>query len=41
MAVNPNLQRPVRDHRLYTWFAIVMPLIVLLGFARPYYLKGS
>ena len=40
MAVNPNLQRPVRDHRLYTWFAIVMPLIVLLGFARTYYLKG-
>jgi hypothetical protein len=40
MALNPNLQRPVRDHRLYTWFAIVMPLLVLLGFARTYYLKG-
>ena len=40
MAINQSLQRPVRDHRLYTWFAIVMPLIVLLGFARTYYLKG-
>ena len=39
MAVN-TVQRADRDHRLYTWFAIFMPLIVLLGFARTYYLKG-
>lgn len=40
MAINQNTHRAVRDHRLYTWFAILMPLIVLLGFARTYYLKG-
>jgi len=39
MAANPSL-RTTRDHRLYTWFAIAMPLVVLLGFARTYYLKG-
>ena len=39
MAVN-TAQRADRDHRLYTWFAIFMPLIVLLGFARTYYLKA-
>lgn len=38
MAVNSNLQRPFRDYRLYRWFATFMPLIVLLGFARTYYL---
>ena len=40
MAVNTPIQRAPRDHKLYTWFAIVMPLLVLLGFARTYYLKG-
>ena len=40
MAVNADLRRPARDHRLYIWFAIFMPLIVLLGFAQTYYLKG-
>jgi hypothetical protein len=40
MAVNTPIQRAPRDHRLYIWFAIAMPLIVLLGFARSYYLKG-
>jgi len=39
MAVN-TVPRVDRDHRLYIWFAIFMPLIVLLGFARTYYLKG-
>ena len=40
MAVNTTITRSDRDHRLYTWFAILMPLIVLVGFARTYYLKG-
>ena len=40
MAVNTPLQRAGKDHRLYTWFAITMPLLVLIGFARTYYLKG-
>ena len=39
MDVN-TVQRADRDHRLYIWFAIFMPLLVLLGFARTYYLKG-
>lgn len=39
MVVNA-IQRADRDHRLYIWFAIFMPLIVVLGFARTYYLKG-
>ncbi|HEX7295432.1 MAG TPA: hypothetical protein VF251_06750, partial [Pyrinomonadaceae bacterium] len=39
MAVN-TVNRAERDHRLYVWFAILMPLIVLLGFARTYYLRG-
>jgi hypothetical protein len=39
MAANPTVQRSVRDRRLYTWFAVLMPIIVLLGFARTYYLK--
>lgn len=28
------------DRRLYIWFAVFMPVIVLAGFARTYYLKG-
>ena len=40
MATNPAVQRSARDRRLFTWFAILMPFIVLLGFARTYYLKG-
>jgi len=40
MAANPTVQRGVRDRRLYIWLAILMPIIVLLGFARTYYLKG-
>lgn len=40
MAVNQPLQRPVRDRRIYTWVAVLFPLIVLLGFARTYYLRN-
>jgi len=40
MALTQNLQRPIRDHRLYIWVAVLIPLIVFAGFARTYYLKG-
>src|SRR5712691_5305233 len=40
MAVNPSIQRTGRDRRLYVWFAAFMPIIVLIGFSRSYYLKG-
>lgn len=38
--MNPTIQTAARDRRLYIWFAIFMPIIVLAGFARTYYLKG-
>ena len=38
MATNPS--RTAKDHRLYTWLAFFIPIIVLAGFARTYYLKG-
>ena len=40
MAMNPTLQTTGKDRRLYIWFAVFMPVIVLAGFARTYYLKG-
>src|SRR5712692_5564413 len=40
MAINPTLQRTGKDRRMYVWFAVFMPIIVLAGFARSYYLKG-
>ncbi|HLR05046.1 MAG TPA: hypothetical protein VK117_04485 [Pyrinomonadaceae bacterium] len=40
MAMNPSLQPTGSDRRLYVWFAVFMPIIVLAGFARSYYLKG-
>jgi len=39
MAV-PTIQRDARDRRLYAWAALLIPLVVLAGFARSYYLKG-
>jgi hypothetical protein len=39
MAMNP-IQDRRKERRLYIWFAVLMPLIVLAGFARTYYLKG-
>src|SRR2546423_938063 len=36
----PSIPRGVRDRRLYAWVAFFIPLIVLAGFARSYYLKG-
>lgn len=38
MALNPTADR--REHRLYRWAAVLLPVIVVLGFARTYYLKG-
>ena len=40
MAVNERIHSAGRDRRFYTWVAIAIPIIVLLGFARTYYLKG-
>src|SRR3954470_15833926 len=36
-----NIQRGGgKDRRLYTWAAVFVPLVVLAGFARTYYLKS-
>jgi hypothetical protein len=40
MAMNPGIQTTGKDRRMYIWFAVLMPIIVLAGFARSYYLKG-
>jgi hypothetical protein len=40
METNRILPRNTRDRRLYTWAAFLIPLVVLIGFARSYYLKG-
>lgn len=38
--MDANLQGLGKDRRLYAWVAILVPIIVLAGFARTYYLKG-
>jgi hypothetical protein len=40
MAMKPSIQLTVRDRHLYIWAAALIPVIVLAGFARTYYLKG-
>ena len=40
MATTPNLHRRISDRPLYLLAAAVIPLVVLAGFARTYYLKG-
>lgn len=35
-----NIHRTTQDRRLYIWAAFVIPIIVIIGFARTYYLKG-
>ena len=40
MATTPNFNRRISDRPLYLLAAVVIPLIVLAGFARTYYLKG-
>ena len=39
MAATPRVPTRVNDRRLYILAAILTPLVVLLGFARTYYLK--
>jgi hypothetical protein len=40
MAINPTVQARNKERRMYLLFAAAMPLIILAGFARTYYLKG-
>src|SRR5580765_2380755 len=40
MATTPNFNRRISDRPLYLLAAVIIPLIVLAGFARTYYLKG-
>jgi hypothetical protein len=40
MATNPLIHRRVSDRRLYILAATLIPIIVLVGFAWTYYLKG-
>lgn len=40
MASTPNIHRRISDRPLYLLAAVLVPLIVLAGFARTYYLKG-
>ncbi len=40
MATDQRIHRGSDDRRVYKWLAIALPIIVLLGFARTYYLKG-
>lgn len=40
MAVDSSIHRSGKDRRLYVCVAALIPVIVLLGFARTYYLKG-
>lgn len=38
MAMTPSIHG--RDRSLYVWMAVFIPVVVLIGFARSYYLKG-
>jgi hypothetical protein len=40
MAVEPSIRHTGKDRALYIWVAIFIPIVVLAGFARTYYLKG-
>lgn len=40
MAINPAIQRRRTERRFYISVAVLIPIIVLIGFARTYYLKG-
>ena len=40
MAIDQSIHRSGKDRRLYAWVAVFIPIIVLAGFARTYYLKG-
>lgn len=41
MATIPNVHRRISDRPLYLLAAVIVPLVVLAGFARTYYLKGA
>lgn len=38
--MEPIIPRSAKDRRLYTWIALLFPLLVFVGFAKTYYLKG-
>src|ERR1043166_3289583 len=40
MATTPKMHRRISDRPLYILAAVIIPLVVLAGFARTYYLKG-
>lgn len=40
MAISESALNRTREHRFYILAAVLFPLIVLLGFARTYYLRG-
>ncbi|HEV8482315.1 MAG TPA: hypothetical protein VGV87_02045, partial [Blastocatellia bacterium] len=40
MASSPIIEGHDNERRLYIWVAVFIPIIVLIGFARTYYLKG-
>ena len=40
MATIPNVHRRISDRPLYLLAAVIVPLVVVAGFARTYYLKG-
>ena len=40
MATTATVKSGARDRHVYTWAAVFIPIIVLIGFARSYYLKG-
>lgn len=40
MATDQRIYRGGKDRHLYIWLAVLVPIVVLAGFARTYYLKG-
>jgi len=41
MAPYAHAARPLGDRRLFTWAAVAAVVVVFVGFARSYYLKGA
>ncbi len=40
MGKKGNIEQNNKDNSLYVWAVMVIPIIVVIGFARTYYLKG-
>jgi hypothetical protein len=40
MAIDPGIHVRNKDRPLYIWVAVFVSIVVLIGFARTYYLKG-